>query len=106
MQFRIISAFLIFIGSYLPLALILAIQDIPLVWWQQPICDYKNISNCLFNPFSNPKFSLIFIAITLTSVILSVFSLKSVSFPFNVQVESSKTISNDIINSWIQVISA
>jgi hypothetical protein len=98
MQFRPISAFLIFIGSYLPLAIILAIQDIPMSWWQQPICNFNDISNCLFNPFSNPKLSIIFICLTLVSVILSIYSLKKISFPFDIQVESSKTISNDIIN--------
>lgn len=98
MQFRFISAFWIFIGSYLPLAIILAVQDIPMSWWQSPVCNFKNISNCLFNPFSNPTLSIIFLLLTLSSVIVSGISLKKISFPFDVQVESSKTIPNDIIN--------
>ena len=54
MQFRILSAFIIFLGSYLPLALILAVQDIDISWWQQDICGFDSIANCVFDPFSNP----------------------------------------------------
>lgn len=39
MQFQLIPGFLIFLGSYLPLAIILAIQDIPSAWWSRPICN-------------------------------------------------------------------
>ena len=98
MQFRMLSAFIIFIGSYLPLALILAVQDIPLSWWQRSVCDFTNFNECSFNPFSNPLLSITFIAITFLSVVLSAFSLKKISYPFEAHVESSKTISNDIIN--------
>lgn len=98
MQFRILSGFIIFIGSYLPLALILAIQDIPISWWSMSFCDFSEIGNCLFNPFSNPYPSIIFIGITCASVIVSSFSLKKIAFPFDGQVKSSKTIPNDIIN--------
>lgn len=98
MQFRIFSAFLIFLGSYLPLAIILAIQDIPLSFWTGSFCDFKLISNCSFNPFSNPKLSISFIVITLFSVILSNIALKKITYPFEIKVESSKPIPNDIIN--------
>lgn len=98
MQFRVISAFWIFIGSYLPLAIILAVQDIPASWWHRPLCNFRNFSNCLFNPFSNPDLSITFILLTLISVVVSGLSLKKISFPFVIEVESSKTIPNDIIN--------
>ena len=98
MQFRFLSAFIIFIGSYLPLALILAVQDIPMSWWDNSFCDFSDIDNCLFNPFNSPYLSIIFIAVTFLSVVVSNLSLKKISFPFNAQVESSKTIPNDIIN--------
>jgi len=98
MQFRLISAFIIFIGSYLPLALILAVQDIPISWWQQPFCDFSNLESCAFNPFENSILSIVFIVITLLSVIISAISLNKISHPFEIRVESSKTIPNDIIN--------
>ena len=98
MQFRLFSAFLIFIGSYLPLALILAVQDIPMVWWRSPFCDFSKLSGCAFNPFSNPELSITFIVITSASVIISAVALSKVAFPFEARVESSKLIPNDIIN--------
>lgn len=98
MQFRVLSAFIIFIGSYLPLALILAVQDIPMSWWSKSFCDFSDIENCLFNPFNSPYLSIIFIVVTVISVVVSNLSLKKISFPFDAQVESSKTIPNDIIN--------
>ena len=98
MQFRILSAFIIFLGSYLPLAIILAIQDIPISWWERSLCDFSDLSSCTFNPFLNPHFSIVFIIITLISVIISNYSLKKISYPFDTEVVSSKTIPNDIIN--------
>ncbi len=98
MQFRILSAFIIFIGSYLPLALILAVQDVPISWWEKSFCDLSEVSKCLFNPFTNPYLSVLFVAITCVSVFISNLSLRKISFPFDATVESSKTIPNDIIN--------
>lgn len=98
MQFRLLSGFLIFIGSYLPLALILGVQDIPMEWWERPLCNFSNLSNCLFNPFIHPVAAISFIIITILSAIVSGFSLKKIRFPFDIEVKSSKTIPNDIIN--------
>ena len=98
MQFRLLSGFVIFIGSYLPLALILAVQDIPISWWGRSFCDFSDIGNCLFNPFSNPHLSIAFILATCISVVVSNISLKKIAFPFEGEVKISKTIPNDIIN--------
>lgn len=98
MQFRVLSAFIIFIGSYLPLALILAVQDIPMSWWKKDFCDFSEINKCIFNPFENPYLSILFITVTCISVVISNVSLRKISFPFDAKVESSKTIPNDIIN--------
>ncbi|WP_323940146.1 hypothetical protein [Aeromonas caviae] len=98
MQFRILSAFMVFIGSYLPLALILAVQDIPISWWKKPFCNFSDIDDCLFNPFNSPYLSVLFIILTCFSMVVSNLSLRKISFPFDAQVESSKAIPNDIIN--------
>ena len=82
----------------MPLALILAVQDVPVSWWRKSFCDFHDIENCLFNPFNSPYLSIIFIIATIISVVVSNVSLKKISFPFDAQVESSKTIPNDIIN--------
>lgn len=98
MQFNLIAAFTVFIGSYLPLALILAVQDIPFSWWSRPICKFDDISNCEFIPFTNMWIAIVFIVITLLSVFFSNLTLAKISYPFKVKVKSSKGIPNDIIN--------
>lgn len=100
MQFRLISAFLIFIGSYLPLAIILAIQDIPKKWWGLALCDIRKttIKECTFNPFENPSFSLTFIGVTFFSIIIANLSFKKILYPFDIEVITAKSTSNDIIN--------
>lgn len=98
MQFRVASAFFIFMGSYFPLALILAVQDIPISWWNRPICDLRHISKCDFIPFSNPGLSVLFVAFTALSCLLSFFVLNRVRYNFSVTVITSKPIPNDIIN--------
>tara|TARA_Y100001960_G_C14764467_1_gene876088 strand:+ start:2532 stop:3119 length:588 start_codon:yes stop_codon:yes gene_type:complete len=98
MQFRILSAFIIFLGSYLPLALILAVQDIDISWWQQDICGFDSIANCVFDPFSNPHLASSFLIITLLAVYLSDKSLSKIDYPFTATVTKSKSIPNDIIN--------
>ncbi len=98
MQFKLFSAFLIFIGSYLPLAIIFAVQDISKDWWRQPICFTTEVQNCLFDPFKNGLLTSLFICITLASTILAQVSLRKISFPYTIEVTSSKPIPNDIIN--------
>ncbi len=100
MQFRIVSGFLIFIGSYLPLAIILAVQDTPSGWWARPICTPASFQSgqCSFIPFNNPELAVSFLALTGISVLITHLTLKSISYPFEVEVKQSKAIPNDIIN--------
>lgn len=100
MQFHLISGFLIFLGSYLPLAIILAIQDIPATWWDLPLCSLKRFQadQCVFNPFTNTSLALIFLAITTTALITAWLSLRLISYPFTVDVRRSKATPNEIIN--------
>ena len=98
MQFRLISAFFIFIGSYLPLALILAVQDIPIIWWQKPLCSTFTVQNCYWMPFDHIKLSVTLILITALSTIFSLIALRKITYPYTVKVITSKPIPNDIIN--------
>ncbi|MGZ9981103.1 hypothetical protein [Bordetella bronchiseptica] len=100
MQFQLIPGFLIFLGSYLPLAIILAIQDIPSVWWTRSICTPQVIfsSACNFNPFSNPKLSITFLLVSITAIFLAWSSLRKITYPFNVEVKRAKATPNEIIN--------
>mgnify|MGYP001239161512 CR=1 FL=1 len=100
MQYRVFSAFLIFIGSYLPLAIILAIQDIPPEWWARSICSIQLLSaqQCSFVPFGNPLLALVFLFVTLASVILANITFKKIPYPYEIEVLTSKPTPNDIIN--------
>lgn len=100
MQFQLFPAFLIFLGSYLPLAIILAVQDIPSSWWSRSICTPQILlsSKCSFNPFMNPTLSLTFLAVTVSAIFLAWFSLRKISYPFTIEVKKVKAIPNEIIN--------
>lgn len=100
MQFHLLPGLLIFLGSYLPLAIILAIQDIPSGWWSRPICAPKALidGHCYFNPFTNPSLSLFFLGVSISAIILAWSSLCKISYPFTVEVKRAKAIPNEIIN--------
>jgi hypothetical protein len=100
MQFRFISAFLIFIGSYMPLAIILAVQDIPKEWWGLSFCGIGKtpLTECTFNPFKNPSFSLTFLGVTFISMVVANLLFKKISYPFDIEVITAKSTPNDIIN--------
>lgn len=100
MQFRLISGFLIFIGSYLPLAIILAVQDIPFAWWSRNLCTWIEFKDqgCSYVPFANPKYSISFICFAILAVLLAKVSFKKLSYPFRVEVIQAKAIPNELIN--------
>lgn len=98
MEFRPLSAFIVFLGSYLPLALILAVQDISFSWWAQPICNYRDIESCIFNPFSNSELAVGFLIITMLAIMIANITLNKISFPHPATIKKSKSIPNDIIN--------
>lgn len=98
MQFRLFAAMVVFVGSYLPLAIILAVQDIPFSWWSRSICDFSKVSSCDFIPFDHPWLSISFIVFSALSSILAFVSLGKLTYPYQIEVVSFKSISNDIIN--------
>lgn len=100
MQFRLASGFLIFVGSYLPLAIILAVQDIPMAWWSNPLCTPQafRAGQCALIPFANPELALSFLALSIVAVLATHLMFQKLSYPFDVRVECAKTIPNDLIN--------
>lgn len=98
MQYKIIPAFFIFLGSYLPLAVILAVQDIPNEIWSNSICDFSDFKNCKILVFENPVMVLSILVITIVATILGWLSIKLQNFPQSITVSNCKPIPNDIIN--------
>lgn len=100
MQFRLLTGFFIFIGSYFPLTIILAVQDIPQSWWAQPLCSKAGLlaGRCVFVPFDHPALALIFPGISLLAVVATRRFLKQISLRFAIQVTHTKAISTELIN--------
>lgn len=100
MQFNLLPSFIVFLGSYFPLAVIMAIQDVPMEWWEKPICTLEKFSanGCLFIPFNNPSLAITYIVVTAIAVLLAKCVLSKVSFPYQVRVKRFKAIPNEIIN--------
>lgn len=100
MQFHLFPGLLVFIGSYLPLAIILAVQDIPVAWWSRSFCSVVKFreGKCDFIPFENPTLSLTFLVIAVVATMLARVSLQKAKYPFVVEVRRLKATPNEIIN--------
>lgn len=100
MQFNLLPAFLIFLGSYLPLAIILAVQDIPATWWDRPLCTTAlfKTGECQFIPFDNPTLSITFLLVSTLATLLARSSLRRIKYPFLLDVKRMKATPNEIIN--------
>jgi hypothetical protein len=99
MQIKLIPAVLLFLGSYFPLALILAIQDIKADYWMLPNCLYPSRwASCQLPELANPVLVWTFLIVTLVSLIFFLFVLKHLPGSTEMKVEESITIPNDLIN--------
>lgn len=54
MQFRMWSAGVLFLGSYAPLAFVLAAQDIKKELWGEPVCGWRGQFDCELQIFEHP----------------------------------------------------
>lgn len=96
MQFRFIPALLVFLGSYFPLALILALQDISSSSWTSGICtDWKL---CQLPTFDHPWLSFSFLAVTVLCLSLTFGILGKVRYKYSVRVVEAKPIPSEIIS--------
>lgn len=85
MQFKLIPALLVFLGSYFPLAIILAIQDIKISSWDSNIC--INLDKCHLPEFHNPWTSLLIFMITGGCLILTFSIFKKSSMYIKLKLE-------------------
>lgn len=96
MQLRLIPGFLLFLGSYLPLAVILAIQDVSKSVWGSGIC--QQFPDCKYNIFDHPILSIGIISITLLCFIFTLLTLNLMRFKYSINVIEAKHIPNEIIS--------
>lgn len=98
MQFRIWSAIVLFLGSYLPLAIILMVQDISEQHWGRSVCGWNRNFHCSFQVFDHPWLAVGSVVVTLAALVLAVLTLKAVRLKHRVHVQEVKCIPNDLIN--------
>lgn len=97
MQFRLWSGAVLFLGSYLPLALILLVQDVPQEHWEKAACGWRRNYDCTFGVFEHPWIAIGSVVVTLAALLLAIVSIKSVRLKHNVKVLEVKSIPNDLI---------
>ena len=96
MQFKLIPALLVFLGSYFPLAIILAMQDITISSWKSNIC--INLDKCHLPEFHNPWTSLFILIITGACLILTFSIFKKVKYVYKIEIKEAKPIPTGLIN--------
>ncbi|QWF11182.1 hypothetical protein KME70_14600 [Ralstonia solanacearum] len=99
MQIKLIPAVALFLGSYFPLALILAVQDIPSKEWERPLCNpLRTLGTCGLPQLDHPLTIAAFFVITLLSLLFFLWLLRFLDGPGEMLIKESKSIPNDLIN--------
>lgn len=99
MQLRIIFAVAIYLGSYLPLSLILLAQDLDVAVIKEGFCSIDSLVQfgCKI-PLKNPIWSLSVVAVCMAGLIATVFALHIMPARVRIEVVESKHIPADLIN--------
>jgi len=99
MQIKLFPAMLLFLGSYFPLALILAIQDVPNGEWSRPLCQSLRFWQlCDMPSVAHPAMVYFFIAASGVSLFFFLWLLKYLNGTTEMVIKESKSIPNDLIN--------
>ncbi|UAL11685.1 hypothetical protein [Caulobacter segnis] len=97
MQVRLAFAVAIYLGSYLPLSIILLAQNVDYAQLSQPLCLNLSLNECKI-PLKNPLLSFSAIAICLLGIITSLISLAIIKPSKRISIISSKHIASDLMN--------
>lgn len=99
MQLRTSSAFALYVGSYLPLGLVLFVQDVDPVVVRRGFCPPSAwfIEGCVV-PLMHPWWAIGTVAIGIACLILTTLTLRAIGTPRQVQVAEAKHIPADLIN--------
>ncbi|MDA8453080.1 hypothetical protein M5C97_23950 [Acidovorax sp. NCPPB 3859] len=96
MQFRIFPAFLVFLGSYFPLALILALQDVSPQTWNSSFC--KEWKGCDFPKFEHPWLSGFGMLMTGLCLALTFNVISKIRYKYRINILESKSIPSELIS--------
>lgn len=96
MQFRLIPALLVFLGSYFPLALILALQDVSHQTWTVGLCvDWKV---CTVPSFDHPWLSAFGVLTTGLCLLLTFKVISQLRYKYPIRVIDSKPVPSELIS--------
>ena len=98
MRIKLLFAFFIFLGSYLPLSIILFIQDFRFEYLQYSFCNILNKNLKCELPLSNPQYSITAFLLCLICFLLLVISLKLVRPRRPILIIESKHIPSELMN--------
>lgn len=96
MQFRSYSALLVFLGSYFPLALILALQDVSLSTWRAGFC--ASLEGCSQPKFNHPIASAFGVALTGVCLALTLVLLRQLRYKYPVTILESRPLPSELIS--------
>ncbi len=99
MQLKKTSAFTLYIGSYLPLGLVLLVQDIDLAVMKGSLClpGEWSASACRL-PLQHPWWSLCTVGLGMACFLITLWTLRNVATPSRIRIIESKHIPADLIN--------
>lgn len=98
MQFRLIPALVLFLGSYFPLAIILLVQDVKREYWGRPICTSISVGSCDYQLLDHPWIGISVALISGIAVFSVVRVLGAIRLRFDAEVLESKLVPNELIN--------
>jgi len=99
MQPRILVAALIFLASYFPLAMILALQDLDLATLRQPICwDLRALRESCAVPLKHPGMSIAPVIICLLCLCVTLLALTKIQTRTQILIRSAKHVPADLMN--------
>lgn len=105
MQLRKTSAFALYVGSYLPLSLVLLAQDIPAASLALAFCRPADITGATCDlPLMHPWWSLGMVAMCTLCLAVTLLTLKFVGTPRQMRVTEVKHVPADLINYVIPYI--
>ncbi|WP_228028148.1 hypothetical protein [Chitinibacter fontanus] len=96
MQFRLIPALLVFLGSYFPLALILALQDVSPQTWAAGLC--SNLQACIAPRFDHPWLAVFGVIITGLCLLLTFKVVSTLRYKYPIKILESKPIPSELIS--------
>lgn len=98
METRLLVAAFVYLGSYLPLSLILLIQDFDPKFFSRQMCfELANLDQCEI-PLKHPVIALSFLLLCMISLAVTLLVIRYTKTKLSVKVEEAKHIPADLMN--------